>query len=170
MQNKIIIFSVVFILCAYHTMSFAYDTNRSFQAGQVPEELKGIQIDEKLGDFINLDLKFKNENNQNISLSSYFNQTDRPVLLTIIYYRCPNLCQFHLNGLTQAMDQLNQENQFENKFQFVALSMDHKEEPHLAKSKKANYVKHLKHITGKNWHFLTGSEKNIKALSDQVGI
>ena len=130
----------------------------------MPEELKGIQIDEKLGNSINLDLQFYNENNKLISLGSYFNQ-EKPVLLTIVYYKCPNLCQLHLNGLVKAIDQLKMDSDFE----FVSVSLDPTEKPLLARTKKRNYIQQTVSSTGKNWHFLTGAENNILELSQQVG-
>ena len=54
MQNKKFTFLMIPIFCIFNWMSLAYQTERSFQAGQIPEELKGIQIDEKLGSFIDL--------------------------------------------------------------------------------------------------------------------
>ena len=152
------------LLCYWTFNAYTYDTNRTFQAGTVPKELKGIQIDEKLGDSINLDLQFYNEKNKVISLGSYFNQ-EKPVLLTIVYYKCPNLCQLHLNGLVTAIDQLNMDSNFE----FVAVSLDPTEKPLLARTKKRNYIQQAASSTGKNWHFLTGIEKNILKLSQQVG-
>ena len=151
-------------LCLMHYHSAAYDTTRALKANKVPPELKGIQIDEKLGNSVNLNLKFYDENSQSVSLKKYWS-LEKPVLLTLIYYQCPNLCQLHLNGLAQSLDQLKMENDFE----FVAVSFDHTENSALAQAKKTNYLKQLKKSTGKNWHFLTGTQENIQQLSRQVG-
>lgn len=144
--------------------TIAYDTTRVLKASEVPQELKGINITEKMGEFIDLDLEFSNENGRKVKLGSYFNK-NKPVLFTIIYYRCPNLCQLHLNGLMQGMKGLD----ITGNFEFVALSMDHSERPNLAKTKKVNYVKQYKLSTPENLHFLTGQEKAIKKISQQVG-
>ena len=152
------------LVCFWTVNTYAYETTRTFQANKVPEELKGIQIDEKLGNTINLDLQFYNENNEKTSLGAYFNQ-EKPVLLTIVYYKCPNLCQLHLNGLVKAIDQLKMDADFE----FIAVSLDPTEKPLLARTKKRNYIQQLTSSTGKNWHFFTGSENNILQLSQQVG-
>ena len=155
--------AVCFYLISLSFFSFGYETNRTFRASQIPAELQGIKIDEKLGSFIDLDLDFTNEQGEKIQLKKYFK--NKPVFFTIIYYLCPNLCQLHLNGLMEGMRDLNLDNDFE----FIALSMDHNEKPPLALSKKQNYIKNFKTMTGKNWHFLTGSEENIKKISRQVG-
>ena len=144
--------------------STAYDTTRNLKASEVPQELKGINITEKMGDFIDLDLEFSNEEGKKVKIGQYFNQ-NKPVLFTIIYYQCPNLCQLHLNGLMQGMKGLD----ITDDFEFVALSMDHSEHPNLAKAKKVNYVKQYQLSTPENLHFLTGQEKLIKKISQQVG-
>ena len=142
----------------------SYETTRSFQANQTPSELQGIQIDEKTGRLIDLDLSFTDETGKRISLQKYF-AGEKPVLLTIIYYKCPNLCQLHLNGLAQAISQMTLQ---EDGFEFIAVSMDPTETPVLAQAKKQTYLKHFQQ-EGVNWHFLTGSKENIKKLSSQVG-
>ena len=142
----------------------AYETERSFMAHEIPRELQGIKIDEKLGDLIDLNLSFKNEKGQTVQLKNFFGE--KPVLFTIIYYLCPNLCQLHLNGLAAGISGLSE---MQEDFEFVALSMDHSETPALAKAKKKSYLKKLNQLKGSNWSFLTGSEANIKKISSQVG-
>ena len=164
MQSNRRIFFLVFILISLNFFIYAYDTNRSFKANEIPQELKGIQIDEKLGGYINKDLSFINDDGQPVRLANYFNQ--KPVLFTIIYYKCPNLCQLHLNGLFKSINGLSISPE---EFEFVALSMDHTETPRLASEKKNTYLSRYKNQKSDNWHFLTGDEKNIKKVSDQVG-
>ena len=154
----------LFILSVFAPPSTAYDTTRTLKASEVPQELKGINITEKMGEFIDLDLEFSNEKGEKVKIGRYFNQ-NKPVLFTIIYYKCPNLCQLHLNGLMQGMKDLD----ITDDFEFIALSMDHSETPDLAQTKKTNYVKQYKLPTPENLHFLTGQEKPIKKISRQVG-
>lgn len=153
----------VLILCGAGS-SKAYNTTRSLKANQAPLELRGIQIDEKLGASIDLSLEFYDENSQSAPLEKYWS-SNKPVLLTLIYYKCPNLCQLHLNGLAKALDELRMEDEFE----FTAVSFDHTENPSLAQAKKTNYLRQLKRSTGRNWRFLTGAQENIQQLSRQVG-
>ena len=144
--------------------STAYDTSRVLKASQPPQELKGININEKLGAFIDLHLEFSNEQDEKVKIGDYFNK-NKPVLFTIIYYKCPNLCQLHLNGLMKGMKGLD----IPDDFEFVALSMDPVETPHLAQSKKANYIKQYRLPSSDNLHFLTGQKKSIDKISQQVG-
>lgn len=99
---------------------------------------------------------------KNIQFHQFFQ--NKPVLFTIIYYECPNLCQLHLNSLVDGVKEVGQENDFE----FVILSMDPRETPELARKKKQNYLKTTT-LSGQNWHFLTGTQENIARISEQVG-
>lgn len=164
LNNTYIKIILIIFISFFIYLSAAYDTTRNLKASEVPQELKGIHITEKLGEFIDLDLEFLNEKGEKIKIGKYFNK-NKPILFTIIYYKCPNLCQLHLNGLMQGIKGLD----ITNDFEFVALSMDSSELPHLAQAKKANYVKQYNLITPGNLHFLTGQEKPIKKISDQVG-
>ncbi len=158
---KTFITALVGFFACYST---SYDTSRSLKASQPPQELKGINITEKLGEFIDLQLEFLNEQGKKVKIGSYFNK-NKPILFTIIYYKCPNLCQLHLNGLMEGMKGLD----IPDDFEFIALSMDPAETPHLAQSKKANYIKQYKLPSPDRLHFLTGQEKPISKISQQVG-
>ena len=159
--NKIGIVCVFFMSC----WGLAYSPDRSFSPSQVPEELKGLETQEKLGAFLDLNLPFRDEKGQDVTLKNYV-QGQRPVLFSIIYYNCPNLCGLHLNGLSEGLTKLPKD--FKKKFHFVLLSMDDSEGPELANQKKQKYIEKYK-LLPENTHFLTGDKKNIQALSKQVG-
>ena len=159
MRNGIILF---FMLVFPAT---AYNPERTFSPSQSPEELKGLEIEEKPGGFVDLDLSFTDEHGKSLKLRELF-QDNRPVLLSIVYYACPNLCGLLMNGLSESLQ--NMPNSFKEEFRFVFVSMDDTETPTLALSKKTNYVKQYR-LLEQNTHFLTGDKKNILALSKQVG-
>ena len=58
-----------------------------------------IGIDEHLGEKIDLNLEFTDEQGVTAPLKKYF--TDKPVFLVLIYYQCPTLCSLHLNSLIE---------------------------------------------------------------------
>jgi protein SCO1 len=107
-------------------------------ANEMPEELKGIGITEKLGNKIDRGLVFKNEAGQDVALGNYF-QGNKPVLLSMVYYGCPNLCNFYLNGLFETLKKMN--SQPGRDFEMVMVSIDPSEKPELAVEKKENYRK-----------------------------
>jgi len=153
------------VLLMFTGSASAYNRERVHSAEQVPEELKGLEIEEKLGSLIDLNLSYTDEAGKSISLSHFF-KNQKPVLLTIIYYGCPNLCGLHLSGLSAAIEKLPLS--FQKQFEFVAVSMDPTETPKLASEKKKTYLKKY-NLHSENLHFLTGKEPDIQKLSAQVG-
>ena len=58
-----------------------------------------IGIDEQLGKVLPLDsFTFADENGKPIVLSELF---DRPIILTLVYFRCPGICTPLLQGTVQ---------------------------------------------------------------------
>jgi protein SCO1 len=135
----------------------------------LPKALNGVGIDQKLNEQLPLDLVFKNENGENVKLADYFGK--KPVVLSLVYYQCPMLCNQVLNGMVTAFKvmafQPGQE------FEVVTVSFDPRETPALAAAKKNTYVNYLPEArrskAAAGWHFLTGDEANIKRLTDAVG-
>ena len=135
---------------------------KSYRAEEAPHPLKGIKVKERIGSFVDLNLEFVNEGGQSQALKEYFQ--NQPVLMTVIYYNCPSLCNFHLNGLFKALNDLKWSN-----YQLVAVSMDSTETAGLAKEKKENYLTEFSKLPKKQVHFLTGSQTAVKKLTDSLG-
>src|SRR5581483_5259352 len=71
------------------------------QPAPLPAALAGVGIDQKLDSLIPLDLHFRDEFNRSVPLSTYFH--GKPVLLALVYYRCPMLCTQILNGVEASL-------------------------------------------------------------------
>jgi len=89
-------------------------------------------------------------------------------VLSLVYYKCPMLCTISLNGLAGALEVLSfvpgQE------FEVVTVSFDPKETPVLAAAKKKAYLARYKRPEAHaGWHFLTGPQESIAALTRAVG-
>lgn len=137
------------------------------QSGQMRREFEGVSIDEKLGDTIPMDLAFRNAAGEAVTLEQYFDG-DRPVMLTLNYYDCPMLCPMMLDQYTRTLKGI--EWVPGNEFEAVTVSFDPDETPAMARRQKKSYVEALnKPGAAKGWHFLTGSEASIQALTDAVG-
>jgi protein SCO1/2 len=134
--------------------------------GQRPELLKQVGIDQKLNDEIPLDLKFRDEHGQTVTLAQYFGS--KPVILTLVYYNCPMLCTQVLNGLDRALKQIPMD--IGKDFNVVTVSIDPSERPVLAEAKQAMYTgMYGRPAAADGWHFLTGDEPQIKQLAQAVG-
>lgn len=138
---------------------------------EMPDELKGVSIEEKIGQKINLKLQVKNENNELVPLAVFF-KPHVPVILSPVYFSCPGLCNFHLNGLTEILKTLDWSPS--KQFEILAFSFDAKENSKenndLAGKKKQNYIKlYDRADTEKGWHFVTADQQTINELTNSVG-
>src|SRR5260370_8619026 len=73
--------------------------------GKVPPAAEGVRVEEFLGRPMDLSLTFRDEDGRVVPLASFF-QKGRPVIVNLVYYRCPMLCNLILNGLTQVMREI----------------------------------------------------------------
>ncbi|MCB0355693.1 MAG: SCO family protein [Bdellovibrionales bacterium] len=158
----------IFIIIVNGSLGWAYDPNDvTRQLNEVPKKIEDVGIDEKLGEQIDLSLEFQDDKGQQVTLGRYFDNK-KPVLLSMVYYSCPGLCNLHLNGLTEALKQLKWT--AGQDYNIVAVSMNHHETYKVAGPKKENYMhEYGREHTDKGWHFLTGSKEAIDTLAEQLG-
>jgi protein SCO1/2 len=163
--------TALLILICFPLMASAYEVGEGDShapSDQVPKELINVGITEHLGQNLNLNLNFKDENGQAVRLGQFFHP-HRPVLMAMVYYSCPNLCNYQLNGLIDVVKKMNGGGAGKD-YEVVAVSMDSKETPDLASKKKANYMKALDQPAAvAGWHMLVGDEKNVKELAAELG-
>lgn len=133
----------------------------------LPPIAREIGIDQKLNQQIPADLQFRDELGNNVTLAKYFDG-NKPLVLTLVYYKCPMLCTEVLNGLLKAVNDMNL--QVGNDFDVLTVSFNSKETPSLASAKKAAYVRAYRHDgANKGWHFLTGTQPSIDMLTKTTG-
>ena len=135
-------------------------------AGETPVILRDIGFDQRLGEALPLDAVFRDEAGRPVRLGQYFGQ--KPVILSVVYYECPMLCTLTLNGMVSALDTLSFD--VGKEFEVVTVSFNSKETPELAAAKKAAYLKRYRRAgADAGWHFLTGDEAAVQALTKAVG-
>ena len=133
---------------------------------QLPDILKGVYFEQRLGTQVPLDATFTDEDGKPVVLRSYFEK--KPVVLIMAYYRCPMLCSEVLRGAASAFRKLNF--QIGDQFNVLTVSIDPQETPALAASTKRTYIKQYGNPSAAaGWHFLTGKKPQIDALADAVG-
>jgi protein SCO1 len=131
-----------------------------------PAILNGVGIAQNLNQQLPLSLTFTDDAGKPVQLASYFGK--RPAILALVYYQCPMLCSEELNGLTGALQMVK----FVpgKDFDVIVVSIDPTEGTDLAAAKKRNYLRRYGHPeTAAGWHFLTGTQANIDALTKAVG-
>jgi protein SCO1 len=131
-----------------------------------PPGLKDVGTQQNLHTQIPADLTFHDENGKTVKLGDYFGK--KPMILSLVYYQCTMLCGEVLNGLDTALRVLK----FDagNQFDVLTVSFDPKDTPEAATIKKAEYLKRYKRPGAENgWHFLTGQQPAIDALTKAAG-
>ena len=135
-------------------------------SSQMPGALQNVGFEQRLNETLPLDLMFKDEDNREVRLGEYFNR--RPVVLAFVYYECPMLCSQVMNGVTSALTALDES--AGSDYEVVAVSFDPRETPMMAAAKKKSYVDRYNRANAAHgFHFLTGSEASIKALTAAAG-
>lgn len=133
----------------------------------MPAALAGVGIEERPGATLPLDLPFVDSEGRAVRLGAYFGG-ERPVLLMLVYYRCPMLCGLLFNGVVEGLRGLAWTPG--RQFDIVTVSIDPLETPTLARLKKQNYLQmYARPEAAPGWHFLTGREADIRALAEAVG-
>lgn len=133
----------------------------------LPAGLQGVTIEQNLNHQVPLNLVFRDEFGRPMPLSTYFSG-HKPVLLALVYYTCPMLCNLVLNGVSTGLRAISLTPGRD--FEVVAVSFDPHDTPEIAAAKKASYLqRYHRPDTANGWHFLTGDEASIKALTSAVG-
>jgi protein SCO1/2 len=131
-----------------------------------PKILDSVGIDQHLNEQLPMDVVFTDETGQSHKLGDYFGQ--RPVLLQIIQFGCEKLCTLELNGMCRAANGCAL--QPGRDYDILTISFDAREKPALGMSKKMNYTSQINRDgVAAAWHFLTGSQASIDALTKAVG-
>lgn len=131
-----------------------------------PKILREIGFDQRLGQALPKELRFRDDAGRDVSLGDYLGK--KPLVLSLNYYGCPMLCTVTLNGLAGAMKAISMDAGRE--YEVLTVSFDATETPALAAEKKKQYVERYGRATGAaGWHFLTGDKASIDALTQATG-
>jgi protein SCO1/2 len=147
---------------------FATDGSYGTPAGMSPtaELLRDVRIEQHLDAQLPLEDLYRDESGREVRLGDFFN--DRPVVLALVYYRCPMLCTQVLNGFLKTSQAIPLE--IGRDFDVVTVSIDPRETTEMAAEKKKHYVRAYRRPGAEHgWHFLTGDVASIDRLAETVG-
>ncbi len=126
----------------------------------------GVDIVERLGERAQIDVPLVNQDGKVVRLRDYLGK--RPVILALVYYRCPVLCSLLLSGLAKSLQQVDW--QAGKEFDVITVSIDPNETTDLAKEKRRGYLQALGRQGSEGaWPFFTGAVESIDALAASVG-
>lgn len=150
---------VLLILCAYPLSLYAQLTQQASIA------YEGVGLSPRLGEQIPLDLAFTDSDGHSVNLRDYFRK-DRPVVLTFVYHTCPMLCSALLDGVTRSLQEVPWAPG--SNYEMISVSFNPTDTPELAAKQRSRYLRRLGHADAE-WHFLTGDEAAITALTQATG-
>jgi len=128
----------------------------------LPPMLQNVGFEPPLNGPIPLDLNFRDESGRDVRLRDFFGH--KPVLLALVYYGCPMLCDQVEQGVVGSLKMLS----FNagGDYEVVFVSFDSRETPGMAARKKESALsRYGRPETGSGWHFLTGAPESIDALT-----
>jgi protein SCO1/2 len=128
----------------------------------LPPALVNVGFDPELNKQMPPDAAFTDENGRSVQLKEYFGK--KPVLLALVYFTCPMLCNQVEQTLvgTLKMISFNPGTDYE----VVFISFDPADTPDAALKKKHEAMSRFARPgTEPGWHFLTGSKEAIDAVT-----
>lgn len=156
MNKKITAFLFIFI-------ALAHADNTSNAGDNTPKEKVGIE--ENLGGYLPMDLKFAVAGGDSISLRSLITE---PTIISPVYFHCPGICFPLLDGLKDALDVIDMK--AGKDFKILTFSFDYKETHEKATEWKEKHLRQLKRkLPEDSWNFMTGDSLSIRRLTDSLG-
>lgn len=153
------------LLCCVAAAAQTVPDNVGAAANTLPAVLRNVGFEPPLNGALPLDLPFTDEAGRSVHLGDYFRQ--RPVVLALVYYGCPMLCDQLEQGVVGSLRMLS----FNpgQDYEVVFVSFDPRETPEMAAQKKASALAQFRRpASASGWHFLTGSQDSIGALTKAV--
>jgi protein SCO1 len=128
--------------------------------------LSKVGITQSLNAQIPPDLMFRDEAGMSVRIGDFFGK--KPILLSLVYFDCPALCTEVLNGELRTMKAISLD--LGKDFEAVTVSFEPKDTPALAKAKRDVYAgQYGRPGAADHWHFLTGEQQSIDALTNVTG-
>lgn len=131
-----------------------------------PEQTQGVDFEQLLGAEVPLETSFQDETGATVTLAELAN--GKPLVLVPAYYECPMLCTLVINGVVSSLDTL--EFTAGQEFEVAIVSIDPDETPELAAATKGRHLARYDREGGDaGFHFLTGDEPQIHAVTEAIG-
>ncbi len=139
--------------------------SRSFSK-QPHEILDSVGIDPHMGAVLPVDADFRDSDGNPVVLGDLLNK--RPVVLCLVYFDCPMLCKLAADGLVRTVAGLPET--VGQDFDVVLVSFNPDDTPARADAARRHALDNYGRAgTDAGWHFLTGSQESIDALTKTVG-
>ncbi len=126
---------------------------------------KQIGIEQRLGDSVALDARFVGEDGAPVTLRELVRV---PTILALVYYNCPNVCDYLLTGIAGALGPLQARPGTD--YNVLTISIDPDETPADARRARRISLETIQRpFPAESWRFLTGDQSSIRAVADSMG-
>jgi protein SCO1/2 len=141
-----------------------------------PPAVQAIDITERLGAPITLDVPFTDDVGRKMTLREAFHggaganteYDGKPVVLVLAYYRCPQLCGLVLRGVATALIELDYD--IGDEYRIVTVSFDPRDTQAAAREAKRRLLHDIdRDRWDAKWPFLRGGEDDVRRLADELG-
>ena len=143
--------------------------DRDPRPASAPPAVAAVDIEEKLGADLPLDLGFTDSQGRSVRLGA-LTDGQLPVVLVLAYYRCPMLCDLVLAGLSRALSRLGWAPGRE--YRAITVSIDPDDRPAAARLKQSTVLQAVNQVgpaAEAGWPFLVGDAAAIHTLADRIG-
>jgi len=150
------------LLAALGAVAQTIPSSAGQTASSMPPALVNVGFEPPLNGQMPLDVPFRDESGRSAQLRKYLGQ--KPVVLAFVYYSCPMLCDQVEQGVVGSLRMLS----FNpgRDYEVVFVSFDSRETPQMAAAKKKSALSHFNRPeTAGGWHFLTGSQESVDAVT-----
>jgi len=159
--------AAVLVLSAAH--AFAHDGESPLaEAVAEAEGSSLLGFDMRQGEHISLDAEFTDATGRTVTLGDLTAGGARPLVLSLMYYECPNLCGQIVITNAEVFGSVSKV--AGEDYQLVTVSISPTEGAELAAEKKALAISMAPEgFPADGWTFLVGEKENIDLLAESVG-
>jgi protein SCO1/2 len=134
-----------------------------------PVAIPNPEVVERPNAVIPLDLEFTRSDGATVKLGDFFNK-GKPVVMTMVYFSCPNLCGYVQDDLINAIRSGPRSLKLGKDYDVVIVSIDPDDTPAQAEARRLKYLGIAdRPPTQEGLIYLTGREENIRKLADTIG-
>src|SRR5207237_557592 len=112
--------------------------NAQYILDKPPPEARGLELTTRLGDKVPMDLTFTLSNGKPVKLGDLFNK-GRPVIVAMVYFRCPLLCPKVQEEILKSLNALDFT--IGKEFDVVIVSFDPRDGPREAERAKTGALR-----------------------------
>jgi protein SCO1/2 len=125
-----------------------------------------VDVVERLNERVPRGLRFIDSTGKAVTFDQLLGK--KPVILAMVYYRCPVLCNLLLTGLAKVIAKLDWK--LGEDFDVVTVSLDPGDKPADSAERQRGFLQAVGQPRAGGWSFLTGRVDDIDTLSEAIGL